>query len=98
MAKFFKILALILVILSLFTLASRDFFLTVVIIVVALLVYHVGELMDRVAYLEDKLNMHLPIDSEDDLPQVKCNNCGKEYDMDYHSCPYCGKKTEFEHN
>ena len=56
MAKFFKILALILVILSLFTLASRDFFLTVVIIVVALLIYHVGELMDRVAYLEDKLN------------------------------------------
>ena len=96
MAKFFKILALILVILSLFTLASRDFFLTVVIIVVALLIYHVGELMDRVAYLEDKLNIHLPVGNDDELPQVKCKKCGTTYDMDYPKCPCCGNKTEFE--
>ena len=28
--------------------------------------------------------------SLDELPQKKCKNCGREYDFDYASCPYCG--------
>lgn len=109
MSKFFRILAIILLIISVFFflagLINLEEYEAVFImfsafggIVAGLALHTVGDLLDRVNYLEDKLNMHLPIDSEDDLPQVKCNNCGKEYDMDYPSCPYCGKKTEFEHN
>lgn len=26
----------------------------------------------------------------DELPQKTCANCGKEYDFDYATCPYCG--------
>lgn len=67
-------------------------------IVSGLALHTVGDLLDRVNYLEDKLNMHLPVDNDDDLPQVKCGNCGAQYDMDYPKCPYCGKDTEFEKN
>ncbi len=28
--------------------------------------------------------------SLDKLPQKTCKNCGKDYDFDYASCPYCG--------
>ena len=28
--------------------------------------------------------------SLDDLPQKKCENCGRDYDFDYAACPYCG--------
>lgn len=109
MSKFFRILAIILLIISAFFLLVGIFNLeepeSIFIvfsafggIVSGVALYTVGDLLDRVNYLEDKLNIHLPVESEDDLPQVKCNNCGKEYDMDYHSCPYCGKKTEFKHN
>ena len=58
----------------------------------------VGDLLDRVNYLEDQLNMHFVEKSEDDLPQVKCKKCGKVYDMDYPKCPYCNTQTEFSQN
>jgi len=65
-------------------------------VVVALALRTVGDLLDRVSYLEDKLNMHLPVNTDDELPQVKCKKCGKEYDMDYPKCPYCDAQTEFD--
>ena len=64
-------------------------------VIAGLALYSVGDLLDRVNYLEDKLNMHLPVKNEDNLPQVKCKKCGKEYDMDYPRCPYCNTQTEF---
>ena len=45
-------------------------------IVAGLTLHTVGDLLDRVNYLEDKLNMHMPIQN-DELPQVKCGKCGK---------------------
>ena len=29
------------------------------------------------------------VDVDDQLPQRKCPNCGKEHDFDYPKCPYC---------
>ncbi len=67
-------------------------------IVLGLALYTVGDLLDRVNYLEDQLNMHLTVESEDELPQIKCKKCGKEYDMDYPKCPYCKTKTKYNNN
>ncbi len=29
-----------------------------------------------------------------ELLQIKCTRCGREFDFDYDSCPYCGEKTQ----
>lgn len=29
---------------------------------------------------------------------LKCYNCKKELKLDYHYCPYCGCKTDFNEN
>ena len=63
-----------------------------------LALYTVGDLLDRVNYLEDQLNMHFVEKSEDELPQVKCKKCGTEYDMDYPKCPHCKTKTKYNQN
>ena len=57
----------------------------------ALLLIAVGDLMDRVDYLENKLELYPTQDKhEDHIMQIACPNCGKKYDMDYPKCPYCG--------
>lgn len=28
--------------------------------------------------------------TSDELPQVKCPDCGKSHDFDYPACPHCG--------
>ena len=55
----------------------------------------VGDLLGRVDYLERKLNLHEtdPHTSNDDLPQRKCDSCGRAYDFDYPKCPHCGADT-----
>ena len=63
-------------------------------IVAGLALHTVGDLLDRVNYLEDQLGLCLPLKNEEKLPQVKCQKCGKEYDMDYPKCPYCGANTD----
>ncbi len=106
MSKFFRIVAIILLIISAFMLLAGLINLEEIEaifiafsgfcgIVAGLALYTVGDLLDRVNYLEDQLNVHLPAQSEEKLPQVKCKNCGNEYDMDYPKCPYCGVNTEF---
>ena len=32
--------------------------------------------------------------SLDELPQKKCENCGREYDFDYAACPYCSHSAD----
>ena len=110
MSKFFRITAIILLIISAFVLlvglidlgepeAIWVAFSGLVSAVAGLSLYTVGDLLDRVNYLEDRLNIHLPIEkSEDDLPQVKCKKCRTEYDMDYPKCPCCGTPTELNNN
>ena len=106
MSKFFRIVAVIIIILSVLaflgSLSSIDEGELIMLIaasfsgvVSGLLFYTVGDLLDRVNYLENKLGTHLPVESEEKLPQVKCSKCGKEYDMDYPQCPYCGTTTDF---
>ena len=106
MSKFFRIVAVIIIILSVLvflgSLSSIEegelimlLFASFSGIVSGLLMHTVGDLLDRVNYLESKLGTHLTVQSEDKLPQVKCAKCGKEYDMDYPKCPYCGTTTDF---
>lgn len=107
MSKFFRILAIILLIISVFFflagLINLEEYEAIFImfsafggIVAGLALHTVGDLLDRVNYLEDKLNIHLPVGNDDELPQVKCKKCGTTYDMDYPKCPCCGNKTDFE--
>ena len=106
MSKFFRALAIIIIVISIFVFFTMVNFVNVEEIIAlafgafsgvvsGLLLYTVGDLLDRVNYLENKLSTHLTIQSEDKLPQVKCAECGKEYDMDYPKCPYCGTTTDF---
>ena len=67
-------------------------------IALGLAIFTIGDLLDRVNYLEDQLNMHFTVQSEDELPQIKCKKCGKEYDMDYPKCPHCKTKTKYNQN
>lgn len=52
----------------------------------------VSDLMGRVTYLEEQLQIYAPADHDSDLPQRRCANCGKSYDFDYPACPHCGKR------
>ena len=106
MSKFFRVVAIILLLISVFMLLAGLInleepeaifvaFSGFCGVVAGLALHTVGDLLDRVNYLEDKLNMHLPVQSDEKLPQVKCSKCGKEYDMDYPKCPCCGTATDF---
>lgn len=106
MARFFKITSIIVLVISaLFfiagvtTLGSEGAFIIVIAsflgIALGLAVYTVGDLYDRVNYLENKLGIYRSSRSEDDLPQVKCTKCGTKYDMDYPQCPKCKTKTKY---
>ena len=106
MPKFFRIIAIIIMaisafigVLSLTTLGDDGAFIILIAallgVVWGLALYTVGDLLDRVNYLEDQLNMHFVEKSEDDLPQVKCKKCGTKYDMDYPKCPNCKTKTNY---
>ncbi len=51
----------------------------------------IGDLMDRVDILEAKLEIDKnPQSNEQGIMQITCPHCGKQYDMDYPKCPYCG--------
>jgi len=52
----------------------------------------VSDLLGRVAYLEEQLQVYAPAENDPDLPQRRCANCGKSYDFDYPACPHCGKR------
>lgn len=107
MSKFFRIIAVAIMAISAFlgvisitTLGEEGAFIILIGslmgVVLGLALYTVGDLLDRVNYLEDQLNMHFVEKSEDDLPQVKCKKCGTKYDMDYPKCPNCKTKTTYE--
>lgn len=109
MARFFKIVSIIfLAISALFFIAGvttigEEGALIIVFasfsgIALGLAIYTIGDLLDRVNYLEDQLDMHLTLESDEDLPQIKCSKCGKEYDMDYPKCPHCKIKTKYNQN
>ena len=106
MSKFFRIIAVILMAISAFigvisitTLGDEGALLILIGsfmgVVLGLALYTVGDLLDRVDYLENQLNMHFVEKSEDELPQVKCKKCGTEYDMDYPKCPNCKTTTTY---
>lgn len=100
MAKFFKIMGIV------FFLACTGLFIAVLassgadlwgllsvfsVGIFGLMLIAIGDLMDRVDKLEDKLKIEK--DSQDNAPeimQVTCPNCGKKCDMDYPKCPNCG--------
>lgn len=46
----------------------------------------------RLANLEEKLSRFIYDFDSDDLPMIRCNNCGKKYDMGVEECPYCENK------
>ena len=56
-----------------------------------LLLIAVGDLMDRVDFLANTLELNqTQTEHEDQIMQITCTNCGKPYDMDYPKCPHCG--------
>lgn len=36
-----------------------------------------------------KIEFYLPENSENDVPQVQCPECGNKHDFDYPRCPIC---------
>ncbi len=101
MAKCLRIAAIIIFLISLFLLvvSITSFNLGVVLlsflgIVIGVLADQVAALMVRVSYLEDKLDLHVPVESENDIAKTTCKSCGAEYDIDYPRCPYCKTKTD----
>lgn len=36
-----------------------------------------------------KLEFYLLDETEEELPQKQCPNCGKKHDFDYPKCPFC---------
>lgn len=106
MSKFFRVCAIVLFIVSILLLFPWILYITEpeglwIFIsafsggVISVALHTIGDLLDRVNYLEDKLDIHMPVEkSEDKLPQIKCKKCRTEYDMDYPRCPCCGTVNE----
>lgn len=46
----------------------------------------------RLADLEEKLSRFIYDYDSDDLPMMRCDRCGRKYDMDVKECPYCENK------
>jgi len=98
MSKFFNILGIVILIGCVFLFIcflmgpSLILFLAIVLAAVfAVLLIAVGDLMDRVDYLENTLEVcQTENKHEDRIMQIICPNCGKQYDMDYPKCPHCG--------
>ena len=51
-----------------------------------------GLAMNRLANLEEKLSRFIYDFDSDDLPMMRCDKCGRKYDMDVDECPYCENK------
>lgn len=51
-----------------------------------------GDVIEYTEYLKKKLNIYLPREAEETLPQVTCPTCGSTHDFDYPKCPSCGVK------
>lgn len=99
MAKFFKIsgVAFIIVCVGLFiavlVFSSTDFWVVLSVFTVGLLglmLIAIGDLMDRVDVLEEKLKIVENQDRAPEIMQITCPNCGNKCDMDYPKCPNCG--------
>ncbi len=59
--------------------------------VLGIAIYTIGDLKDRVDFLEQKLNISLEgaTATSDALPQRTCPKCGTVHDFDYPKCPQC---------
>lgn len=69
-------------------------------------IYAVGDLLNRVSYLERKLKMHVKDEpdynkvekkekrkikgSDYEMTQKRCPDCGDTHDFDFQKCPHCG--------
>ena len=53
---------------------------------------YLGLAMNRLANLEEKLSRFIYDFDSDDLPMMRCDKCGRKYDMDVDECPYCEVK------
>ena len=102
MSKMFKIVGVIVIILALISflqfarinilLGAFSAFLTAVL---GTAFIAIGELLDRVEYLEEQLNISLEgaTSKDESLPQKTCPKCLTKHDFDYPKCPNC----KFEH-
>jgi hypothetical protein len=106
MSLLFRITGIIVIICSVITLiivgASNPLFglfsafLTVVL---GLSIYATGSLLDRVKYIDDKLQLFINRAKyyEDRVkPQIACLKCGSIHDFDYPKCPNC--KCEYKYD
>ena len=66
-------------------------------VVLGLSLIALGDLMDRVDYLEETLKIEKTQNRQDDkIQQVTCPNCKMQYDMDYPRCPICGHASKWD--
>ena len=56
---------------------------------VGLLLLYMGKSMKRLAKIEDKLGKYILFPEDLRVPQIKCDKCGRSYDNDVSTCPYC---------
>lgn len=56
---------------------------------VGLLLLYMGKSMKRLAKIEDKLGKYILFPKDLRVPQIKCDKCGRSYDNDVSTCPYC---------
>lgn len=62
------------------------------------LMLSVSDLLGRVAYLEEQLQIFAPGQTDSQLPQRRCAVCDRDYDFDYPKCPHCGHAPNDEKN
>lgn len=48
-----------------------------------------GVSIQRLNRLEERLSRFIYDFDSDDLPMIRCDRCGRKYDMDVKKCPYC---------
>ncbi len=102
MPKFFKVfgilyilISLTLIILTLQSMSPLWLFIAFSNIILGLALFVVGELMERVLILEEKLGTGKENpDEAEAIQQIACSSCKRKYDMDYPKCPYCGQKND----
>ncbi|MBR2381172.1 MAG: hypothetical protein IKA84_01595 [Clostridia bacterium] len=86
--KIFVIFGIVFILMSLVAFAIQ-FVMGLIVLVLGGTVLFLGLSMQRLAKIEDKLGKFVLLPKDAQKPLVKCEVCGRLYEIDYGHCPYC---------
>jgi hypothetical protein len=69
--------------------AGNLFMVSMIIVAIGLAQISLGISMRKLARIEDRLSKYIFLPDEDKYPEVVCERCGREYDVNATECPYC---------